>query len=118
MKPLPENPEPYLRPEERWFENHKHYIDDDGKPCTGTIAVSKTLNAMWLMLHDRTRRPIPTKPIVVNISERDWLISKLQREPNVMAYWGELCDNTPNNKTIPLAWATLTQTPKGGRRGR
>jgi len=114
MKPLPENPKPYLRPKERWFENHKHAIDDDGKPSTGTIAVSKTLNAMWLMLHDRTRNPLPKKPYHVSISDRESLIKMLNREPDFMQYWGDKCNNVFNTKDLSLAWVMLLNQNKGG----
>ena len=114
MKPLPENPEPYFRPKERWFENHKHAIDVYGNPYTGTIAVSKTLNAMWLMLHDRTRKPLPKKPYHVSISDRENLNKMLSRELDIMQYWGEQCNAVGTTTDVNFVWAKLLNQNKGG----
>ena len=118
MKPLPKNPEPYLRPKERWFENYTHPLDDDGKPIISTIVLSRTLTAMWLMLHDRTRNPLPTKAIIVNISDRENLIKMLKRESDFMQYWGDKCNNVFRTNDLDLTWARLLNENKGGRNGR
>ena len=118
MKPLPQNPEPYLRPKERWFENYTHPTDDDGKPVISTMVMSKTLTAMWLMLHDRTRKPLPKKTLVVNISDREWLMEMLNKESDIMEYWGEQCNNVNDKMPVTRAWAMLLNENKGGHRGR
>jgi len=118
MKPLPKNPEPYLRPKERWFENYTHPICDDGKPELSTMTMTRTLNAMWLMLHDRTGRPLPTKPIIVNISDRENLNKMLNRESDVMQYWGDKCNNVFCTNDLGREWAKLLNENKGGHRGR
>jgi len=66
MKPLPPDPPIYVPPPERWFDQHRH--SGDSLP-----AVTKTLMAMWLMVHDRLGLPLPTKNKSFGAADREGL---------------------------------------------
>lgn len=107
MKPLPTPPPAYERPKERWFENHTHPTWD-GELTTSIIATSKTLNAMWLMLHDRTMRPLPSKVKTHSTSERDYLMKLLKAKgDSAMEYWGDLCDTVDREQDVERSWQYL-----------
>jgi len=117
MKPLPENPPIYARPKERWFENHRHKRTEDNKPDLSGPALTRTLMAMWHMLHDRTGRPLPTKPKLVKVTDKEWLKRMLTVEPEIMLYWGALCGSASPVEDVSYSWnklMTYSRRPKHG----
>jgi len=108
MKPLPTPPPAYERPKERWFENHVHSSTPKGEPNTSAIAHGKTLGAMWLMLHDRTMRPLPSKQKTLNPSEREYLMKLLKAKgDDAMEYWGDLCNTVDREQDVERSWQYL-----------
>lgn len=107
MKALPEPPPLYKRPKERWFENHNHLYTEDGEIDISMMAVSKTLNAMWLMLHDRTQNQLPSKPKMQNPSDMEHVRTILKQRENIMSYWGDLCNNADSSQNIDILWQQL-----------
>ena len=116
MKTLPPNPEPYKRPKERWFEIHKHPMNENGKCDLGLSALTRTLTAMWLMLHDRTFRELPKKAKIQSASEKDSLCAMLKHEGDVMLYWGNLCNKVDPDEPIEKSWQKLHNVKKRTKR--
>lgn len=85
MKDLPPDPPVYTPPPERWFDQHRHSGD-------GIADKTKTLNAMWLTLHDRMCLPLPKKAKTFSPMEREGF-DKLSKRlgDSLMDVWRIAC---------------------------
>lgn len=92
MKDLPEDPPIYTSPPERWFDRHRPATSADGRPDLTNVALTKTLNAMWLILHDSVRLPLPTAERKFSAVEQEMLRKLLVKMGvEVIDIWRAAC---------------------------
>lgn len=91
MKELPPDPPIYQAPPERWFIRYEHPKGD-----TTPLALTKTLNAMWLTLLDRRGDPLQTKEKKFTVVEQEMLRKLLTftrlTDDSFMAIWCSACN--------------------------
>lgn len=103
MKDLPPDPPVWTPPPERWFDRHEH------NPADMTpAALTRTLSAMWMTLHDRMRIPLPTKARNFTVTDFEMLrklISKLGTA--TMLTWRMACNYAKKDETPEEAFRNL-----------
>ena len=104
MKDLPPDPPIYTPPPERWFDRHEHKPGD-----TSRIALTTTLSAMWLTLHDRMRLPLPSNQrtfSVIDITMAESFIKRIGADMT-MSMWRSACNYVDRQESPEIAFRNL-----------
>lgn len=106
MKELPSDPPVYTPPPERWFDRHEH-ATLSGMPDMTPAALTNTLNAMWLTLHDRRREPVPASH-KFGVAEREMLTKLIGKfGDSLMSAWRTACNYTGDCEDTDKAFHNL-----------
>lgn len=88
MKPLPPNPQPYVRPPEYWFATYEY----GGDPSAS--ATNQAIIAMMLTLHDALGTKMRLDKATVTAIQRNAFKTFADRYGSrVMEQWRERCAN-------------------------
>ena len=101
MKDLPIDPPIYTPPAELWYLRHQHI---SGGPNDST----RTMMAMWLMLHDRMQCGLPTAKRTFSTTEHE-MFKTLEKKfgKNLMDAWDSACLHIDRDEAPAIAFTRL-----------